>query len=160
MLSHNINIHNITVGLEKINLLNISSLLLAYFIFKNVVKKQKFQSCHTFCFVIIAITFKCLNNDGFINLKKYIFPLGLTIDQETNTLYWVNSDDHSIQSYNIQDSKVNPTLNLPEGSYPSSIALHKNNIYYVDDKLMNIRVANKITGDGNSLFRNITAGNI
>lgn len=25
---------------------------------------------------------------------------------------------------------------------------------------MNIRVANKITGDGNSIFRNITAGNV
>jgi len=72
----------------------------------------------------------------------------------------VNSDSHSIQSYNLQDSKVNPSLNLPEESYPSSIALHKNNIYYVDDKLMNIRVANKFTGEGNSLFRNITAGNI
>lgn len=85
---------------------------------------------------------------------------GLTIDQETNTLYWVNSDKHSIQSYSIQDSKMNPSLNLPDESSPSSIALHKNNIYYVDNKLMNIRVANKITGDGNSIFRNITAGNV
>lgn len=72
----------------------------------------------------------------------------------------MNSDKHSIQSYNIQDSKVNPSLNLPEESLPSSIALYKNNIYYVDNRLMNIRVANKITGDGNSIFRNITAGNI
>lgn len=72
----------------------------------------------------------------------------------------MNSDNHSIQSYNIQDSKVNPSLNLPEESYPSSIALHKNNIYYVDHKLMKIMVANKITGDGNSIFRNITSGNI
>lgn len=83
----------------------------------------------------------------------------MTIDQETNTLYWVNSDKHSIQSYSIQDSKVNPSLHLPEESSPSSIALYKNSIYYVDNKLMNIRVANKITGDGNSVFRNITAGN-
>lgn len=86
--------------------------------------------------------------------------LGLTIDQETNTLYWVNLDKHSIQSYSIQDSKVNPVLNLPEESSPSCIALYKNSIYYVDSKLMNIRVANKITGNENSLFRNITAGNI
>ncbi|XP_027843018.2 low-density lipoprotein receptor-related protein 1 [Aphis gossypii] len=80
----------------------------------------------------------------------------LTVDQETNTLYWVNSDKHSIQSYSIQDSRVNPSLTLPEESFPSSIALYKNNIYYVDNRLMNIRVANKITGDENSIFRNIT----
>lgn len=86
--------------------------------------------------------------------------LGLTIDHETDTLYWVNYDKHSIQSYNIQDSKINPSLNLPEESFPSSIVLYKNNLYYVDNKLMNIRVANKITGDGNSIFRNITAGNM
>lgn len=72
----------------------------------------------------------------------------------------MNSDKHSIQSYSIQDSKVNPPLNLPEESSPASIAIYKNSIYYVDNKLMNIRVANKITGDGNSVFRNITAGNI
>lgn len=89
-----------------------------------------------------------------------LFSLGLTIDQETNTLYWVNSDKHSIQSYSIQDSRINPSLNLPEEGFPSSIALYKNNIYYVDNRLMNIRVANKITGDENSNFRNITAGNI
>ncbi|XP_050540895.1 low-density lipoprotein receptor-related protein 1 [Daktulosphaira vitifoliae] len=81
----------------------------------------------------------------------------LTIDQETNTLYWVNIDKHLIQSYSIHDSKVNKPLKLPEGSNPSSIALYKSNIYYVDNKLMNIRVANKITGEGNSLFRNLTA---
>jgi len=88
----------------------------------------------------------------------YFFFLGLTVDQETNTLYWVNSDKHSIQSYSIQDSRVNPSLTLPEESFPSSIALYQNNIYYVDNRLMNIRVANKITGDENSIFRNITGG--
>jgi len=72
----------------------------------------------------------------------------------------VNSDKHSIQSYSIQDSKVNPSLNLPEESFPSSIALYKNNLYYVDNRMMNIRVTNKITGDENSIFRNITGGNI
>lgn len=92
-------------------------------------------------------------------LLKYILFLGLTVDQETSTLYWVDSDVHSIQSYSIQDSKVNPILKLPEDSSPSSIALYKNNIYYVDNKMMSIQVANKITGDGNSVFRNITAGN-
>lgn len=99
----------------------------------------------------MTIEFKNANN---------FFVLGLTIDQETDTLYWVNLDKHSIQSYNIKDSKMNPSLNLPEESSPSSIAIYKNNIYYVDNKLMNIRVANKITGDGNTVFRNITAGNI
>lgn len=88
------------------------------------------------------------------------FILGLTIDQETNTLYWVNSDKHSIQSYSIQDGKVIASLNLPEESTPSSISIYKNSIYYVDNRLMNIRVADKITGDGNSLFRNITAGDV
>lgn len=86
--------------------------------------------------------------------------LGLTIDQETNSLYWVNFDEHSIQSYSILAGKVMPPLNLPEESTPSSIAIYKNSIYYVDNRLMNIRVADKITGDGNSLFRNITAGDI
>lgn len=72
----------------------------------------------------------------------------------------MNYDKHSIQSYSIHDSKLNPSLNLPEESSPSSIVIHKNSIYYVDNKLMNIQVANKITGDGNSVFRNITGGNI
>lgn len=71
----------------------------------------------------------------------------------------MNFDKHSIQSYSIQDAKINPSLNLPDESSPSSIALYKNNIYYVDNKLMNIRVVNKITGDENSIFRNLTAGN-
>lgn len=86
--------------------------------------------------------------------------LGLTVDQGTNTLYWVNIDEHSVQSYSIQDSKINPILKLPDESSPSSIAVYKNNIYYVDNKLMNIQVANKITGEGNRIFRNTTAGNI
>lgn len=94
------------------------------------------------------------------NFGIYILSLGLTVDQETNTLYWVNSDKHSILSYSIQYSKVNPPLNLPDGSSPSSIALYKNNIYYVDNKLRNFQVVNKITGNGNSIFRNLTAGNI
>lgn len=72
----------------------------------------------------------------------------------------MNYDKHSIQSYSIDDSKINPSLNLPESSSPSSIVIHKNNVYYVDNKLMNIQVTNKITGDGNSVFRNLTAGNI
>lgn len=88
----------------------------------------------------------------------FILILGLIVDQETNTLYWVNSDKYSIQSYNIQDSKVNPPLNIPEESSPSSIAIYKDSIYYVDNKMMNIHVANKITGEGNTIFRNITGG--
>ncbi|XP_050433383.1 low-density lipoprotein receptor-related protein 1 isoform X2 [Adelges cooleyi] len=80
----------------------------------------------------------------------------LTVDQETHTLYWVNLDKHLIHSYNIRDLKLNPPLKLPEESTPSSIALYKNDIYYVDNKLMNIQVANKITGEGNTVFRNLT----
>lgn len=72
----------------------------------------------------------------------------------------MNSDKHIIQSYNIQDSKVNPPLNLPEESNPFCIAIYKDSIYYVDNKLMNIQVANKITGEGNHIFRNITGGKI
>lgn len=83
----------------------------------------------------------------------------MTVDQETQTLYWVNFDKHSIHSYSIQNSKINPPLNLPDESSPSSIALYKNMIYYVDNKLRNIQVANKITGNENSIFRNLTAGN-
>lgn len=114
--------------------------------------------------ILCCVAITVVLSSGSINIIfiKYfsLFLIGLTIDQDTNTLYWVNSDKHSIQSYSIQDSRINPSLNLPEESFPSSIALYKNNIYYVDNRLMNIRVANKITGDDNSIFRNITGGNI
>lgn len=78
----------------------------------------------------------------------------LTIDFESNRLYWIS---HSEIYYSNFDGSGITKLNLT--SYITAVTVYQDKIFYADDNEdLCIRVADKTTGENDTLLRNGTGG--
>lgn len=79
----------------------------------------------------------------------------LTIDLETQRLYWVSNLEVFYCNF---DGSSKTRLSLPAKATVSAITIYKGSIYYADDDDQSIHVANKTTGEDDTILRNGTSG--
>ncbi|XP_060807225.1 prolow-density lipoprotein receptor-related protein 1 [Amyelois transitella] len=79
----------------------------------------------------------------------------LTMDVESNRLYWVNLDASSVQYYDVGAGKLF-TLPLPPGSLPTALDVYGDEVIYADGADDTVRACRKTGGGGARLLRNHT----
>lgn len=82
-----------------------------------------------------------------------MISVALTVDESTNTLYWINKEKYIVQYINLNSHKVD-SLRLPSSAVPSAITIHGENLYFAD--VNDIRVIHKISGIKERIFRSNT----
>lgn len=80
---------------------------------------------------------------------------GLVVDYESQRLYWVNSDSHTIQFFDLLTNGTT-TVPLPEGANPTALAIYLNTLYYADQDYSAIHSADKTSGTNHLIVRNNT----
>lgn len=86
---------------------------------------------------------------------NYDIVSDLTVDESTNSLFWINKGRQIVQFINLKDHKVQ-SLVLRD-SEPTAIAIHGPYLYFADSN--HIGIADKVNGSNNMIFRSNTCKN-
>ncbi|GLH07804.1 Vitellogenin receptor, partial [Gryllus bimaculatus] len=84
-------------------------------------------------------------------------PQSLCMDLESNRLYWVSAESNMIQYYDLSTKNL---LEVPlQSGQKTAVVVYKGMVYYANQDDMAIHVANKTTGENDTVLRNNT-GNV
>ena len=87
--------------------------------------------------------------------NEVLGPQSLTMDLESWRLYWINVDAYTVQYYDFETQFIHEII-LKENTSPSAITVYNGMLYYANTLDDAIHVANKTTGQNDTVFRNNT----
>lgn len=76
----------------------------------------------------------------------------LTVDELTDSLFWINKGTLVVQFINLKDHQVQSLV--LRNSEPTAIAIHGPHLYFADSS--HIGIADKVNGSNASIFRSNT----
>lgn len=88
-------------------------------------------------------------------LVFFVFS-GLTVDESSNSLYWITKETHFVQFINLQTHQLRSIALRVDTISPIAITVHLDLLFYADSD-SNIHIANKETGANDTIFRTNTS---